>query len=213
MMPSDPQHLVEKPGSYTDQVCTGRVILSLLSMQSSCQKKKKFKKGKQEKNRSSTSRLIKMVVSYHPESQVYKVKIKIKLMESYGWFAFPRFVSTANRDLLSLLENAFFLIPTSKSLVQKTVSSSSLYKFVVKTFTVVPRCCRTVCLFKKRETRISQEKSINIDQSPSITSHQKFLFPLAFNEIKSLTLQICLSLAPKIVVLTKLELSSRSTGM
>lgn len=55
-----------------------------------------------------------------------------------------QFVSTANRDLLSLLDNAFFLIPTSKSLVQKTVSSA-LYKFVAKTSTVVPRCCKTVC--------------------------------------------------------------------
>lgn len=140
------------------------------------------------------------------------IKIKIKLMESYGWFAFPQLVSTANRDLLSLLENAFFLIPTSKSLVQKTVSST-LYKFVGKRFTVVPRCCMTVCLFEGRETRISQENSINIAQSPSNhQSYQKFLVPLAFNKKKSLTLQICLCLSPKIVVLTKLGLSSWSTG-
>lgn len=133
-------------------------------MQSSCKKKK-----------SSTSHLIKMVVSYHPESQVYKVEIKIKLMESYGWFAFPRFVSTANGDDLSLQENAFFPVPTSKSLVQKTVSSA-LRKFVVKRFTMAPRYCRHlrtclgqlvfVCSFKGRGARIS-EKSINIDQSPS----------------------------------------------
>lgn len=71
-----------------------------------------------------------MVVSYHPDSQVYKVKIKIKLMESYGWFAFPQFVSTANSDLLSLQENAFFPVPPYKSLVEKTVPSALLKSVV-----------------------------------------------------------------------------------
>lgn len=170
-------------------------------MQSSCQKKR------------STSNLIKVVVSYHPESQVYKVKIKIKLMESYGWFAFAQFVSTANRDL-SLYQNVFFPVPTPKPSLQKATALTLHKPMLLQTFTAVPRCCRHLrtwlaqLLFRKGEMQEYQKKSPLTPMSHhQSTKHQQFPFPVAFNEIKVLTPQFCLSLSPKIVALTKLELS------
>lgn len=101
--------------------------------------------------------------------------------------------------------------------------SSVLHKSVVTRFTTVPRCCRHLrtcqgqffCLFicLQGEMQKIKKKSLLIQISHhQITEHPRFPFPLAFNEKKGKAGELMLSLSPKIVVLTKLELSFWSAG-